>query len=58
VPVVKVNMLDGVKLIGRDDSWLLFRASGTEPLIRLYAEAPSEKELTELLEAGTSLLKV
>ena len=39
----KVNTLDGLKLIFEDDGWLLFRASGTEPLIRIYAEMPSKR---------------
>jgi len=57
-PVVKVNTSDGLKLVFEDDSWLLFRASGTEPLIRVYAEAPSERELDSLLSYGADLLKV
>ncbi len=56
--VDKVIDVDGLKLVFEDESWLLFRASGTEPLIRVYAEAPTEEELDKLLETGTSLLKV
>jgi len=56
--VVKVNTLDGLKLIFEDESWLLFRASGTEPLVRVYGEAPSRKELDSLLTGGADLLKV
>ncbi len=56
--VKEVKTIDGLKLIFEDDSWLLFRASGTEPLIRVYAEAPSHGNLEKLLEAGASLLKV
>ena len=50
--------IDGLKLIFENDSWILFRASGTEPLIRVYAEAPSESDLDALIKAGTSLLSV
>ncbi|EDP76512.1 phosphoglucomutase/phosphomannomutase family protein [Hydrogenivirga sp. 128-5-R1-1] len=50
--------IDGLKLVFEDESWLLFRASGTEPLIRVYAEAPSQEELEELTEAGISLISV
>jgi phosphomannomutase len=45
--VIKVENLDGIKLNFEDESWILFRASGTEPLIRIYCEArtPSDVEL-------------
>lgn len=39
--VKEVQTLDGVKLIAEDGSWLLIRPSGTEPVLRLYAEAPT-----------------
>ncbi|MBI2104899.1 MAG: phosphoglucomutase/phosphomannomutase family protein [Candidatus Omnitrophica bacterium] len=55
VPVVNANRLDGVKLIGRDDSWLLFRRSGTEPIVRIYAETPQRGRLARLLAFGVSL---
>ncbi len=57
VPVATVNTLDGVKLIGRDDSWLLFRRSGTEPIVRIYAETPQKRRLTRLLNFGVSLIE-
>jgi len=49
--VLAVQTLDGVRLKFAD-GWLLFRASGTEPLLRLYAEAPSEREVKDLLAAA------
>lgn len=55
VPVVKINTMDGVKLIARDDSWLLFRRSGTEPIVRIYAETPRKSHLPRLLRFGVSL---
>ncbi len=55
VPVRRVNRLDGVKLIGRDDSWLLFRRSGTEPIVRIYAETPRRARLRSLLASGIRL---
>ena len=55
VPVVRVNTLDGVKLIGRDDTWLLFRRSGTEPIVRIYAETPARARLPRLLTLGVRL---
>jgi phosphomannomutase len=54
-PVDAVNTLDGVKLIGRDESWLLFRRSGTEPIVRVYAESPSRQRLPRLLALGLRL---
>ncbi|HET7707597.1 MAG TPA: phosphoglucomutase/phosphomannomutase family protein [Thermoanaerobaculia bacterium] len=47
-----VNMVDGVKLIFDQQTWLLFRVSGTEPVARIYAEACSPKDLKKLLDAG------
>ena len=40
-----VNTTDGVKLIFDEQTWLLFRLSGTEPVARVYAEACSPKDL-------------
>ena len=55
VPVATVNTLDGIKLIGRDDSWLLFRRSGTEPIVRIYAETPMKSRPPHLLDFGVGL---
>ena len=44
--------IDGHHFRFDDDSWLLFRASGTEPLIRIYAEAPSMKQVEVMLQEG------
>ena len=43
VPVRHVETMDGVKLTRADHSWIMLRASGTEPLLRIYAEAPTEE---------------
>ncbi len=56
-PVAKVNTLDGVKLIGRDESWVLFRRSGTEPIVRIYAETPQLRCLEKLLDFGVGLVE-
>jgi phosphomannomutase len=45
----------GFKLRFADGSWLLFRFSGTEPVLRVYAEAPSKNRVAQLLEAGKAL---
>ncbi|NQT30110.1 MAG: phosphoglucomutase/phosphomannomutase family protein [Candidatus Saganbacteria bacterium] len=49
--VKEVNKLDGAKLILEDGSWVLARPSGTEPLIRVYAEAPTPQKVAALLKA-------
>jgi phosphomannomutase len=53
--VVKVGTMDGLKLSFGDGSWLLFRASGTEPLLRIYSESPTAAKVKHLLEAGAAL---
>lgn len=50
--VRSVNTLDGVKLIFDQQTWLMFRLSGTEPVARLYAEACSPKDLKHIIDAG------
>src|SRR5436853_5081671 len=50
--VKTVSRVDGAKFILEDGSWLLMRPSGTEPLVRIYAEASNEQELEVLLESG------
>src|ERR1043166_2515101 len=50
--VVGSQTLDGTKLLFSDESWLLFRQSGTEPVLRIYSEATSFRKRDELLDAG------
>ncbi len=47
---------DGVKFLLPDDAWLLLRTSGTEPLVRVYAEASSAGVVDDLLDAGKLLV--
>lgn len=54
--VKSINRIDGVKIIFEDDSWLLVRPSGTEPLVRIYAESESAKDVEVLLEQGRKYL--
>jgi len=54
--VVKIEDFDGVKLICEDGSWLMFRGSGTEPIMRLYAEARNLTRAKKLLVLGRDLL--
>jgi phosphomannomutase len=55
LPVRHVERMDGVKLTRADQSWVMLRASGTEPLLRIYAEAPTEGEVDALLTWGRSV---
>jgi phosphomannomutase len=51
-PLQQMDTLDGVKLVRADQSWVMLRASGTEPLLRIYAEARSVAEVESLLAWG------
>jgi phosphomannomutase len=55
--VDRVDRTDGFKLFLVDGSWLLVRPSGTEPKLRIYAEAASKGRTDALLAAGESLLR-
>lgn len=56
--IKRVDTFDGVKYVLNDDSWLLIRPSGTEPVLRLYAEATSEELMEGLLGVAQSLAGV
>ncbi|HZV35716.1 MAG TPA: phosphoglucomutase/phosphomannomutase family protein, partial [Verrucomicrobiae bacterium] len=56
-PVVDVKTYDGVKFISADGSWLMLRGSGTEPILRIYAETNSDAGVQKLLKAGVQLTK-
>jgi phosphomannomutase len=47
--------MDGIKFYLADNSWLLIRPSGTEPVLRIYAEARSEEAVNAMLEEGGQL---
>ena len=51
-----INRMDGVKFIFADGSWMLMRPSGTEPLVRIYAESEDKADLEVLLEQGRHYL--
>ena len=53
--VAEVSAIDGVKYIMSDESWLLVRPSGTEPVLRLYAEGRSLKMVESLLAYGETI---
>lgn len=56
--VVDVKDYDGIKLICADESWLMLRPSGTEPLVRAYSEAKTPKRAKVLIEYGREMLQV
>jgi phosphomannomutase len=53
--VKSINDVDGVKYVLEDDSWLLIRPSGTEPVLRVYVEAREPEMVEALLEHGRSV---
>jgi phosphomannomutase len=55
--VVEVKDYDGYKFICLDSSWLMLRLSGTEPIVRVYAEAADEKKALAILEFGKKLVE-
>jgi phosphomannomutase len=55
--VIDLDTGDGVKYFVDDGSWLLMRLSGTEPLVRVYAETRSEAELGPMLDVGVKMVR-
>jgi phosphomannomutase len=56
-PLAEVKSYDGVKFVAQDSSWLMLRGSGTEPILRIYAEAKSQADVQKLLKLGVALTK-
>jgi len=55
--VREVGKLDGTKVFLEKDSWILFRQSGTEPLLRVYCEAPTAPAVSEIMAAGLEFVE-
>ena len=53
--IAQVSDRDGIKYIFADDSWLLIRPSGTEPVLRIYAEARADAQVHALLREGATM---
>lgn len=53
--VTKVQSFDGVKLTAANGDWLMLRGSGTEPILRIYAESSSAKKVDQLLRSGQKM---
>ena len=56
-PLADVKTFDGVKFVAADSSWLMLRGSGTEPILRIYAEAKSDADVQKLLKLGVGLTR-
>ena len=55
--VADIDRMDGTKFLFEKGAWLLLRASGTEPVVRVYAEAPKLEMVEQLLRAGEALVR-
>jgi phosphomannomutase len=56
-PLAEVKSYDGVKFVARNGAWLMLRGSGTEPILRIYAEAQSEAAARKLIRDGVSITR-
>jgi phosphomannomutase len=56
-PLAEIKSYDGVKFVAKDSSWLMLRGSGTEPILRIYAEAKTHADAQKLLRLGVALTK-
>jgi phosphomannomutase len=55
-PLAGMKTFDGVKFTAEDSSWLMLRGSGTEPILRIYAEGKSDAHVKKLLKQGVALM--
>jgi phosphomannomutase len=56
-PLKDLKSYDGVKFVANDGSWLMLRGSGTEPVLRIYAESQSDAGVQQLLKLGVRLTR-
>ena len=56
-PLAGMKTFDGVKFVAEDSSWLMLRGSGTEPILRIYAEAKTDADAKKLMKFGVALTK-
>jgi phosphomannomutase len=54
-PLAQIKSYDGVKYIARNGAWLMLRGSGTEPILRIYAEAQSDTAARRLIRDGVRM---
>jgi phosphomannomutase len=55
--IVQERSLDGYKMVFQDNSWIMFRPSGTEPKVRLYCESKDPQMLEMLIQSGTQCVE-
>jgi phosphomannomutase len=55
--IVERRTVDGLRVVFKDKSWVMFRPSGTEPKMRIYCEARDELRLAELVETARNLVE-
>jgi phosphomannomutase len=56
-PLAQIKSYDGVKFIARNGAWLMLRGSGTEPILRIYAEAQSDAGARKLIRDGVRMTR-
>ncbi len=56
-PLAEIKSYDGVKFMAQDGAWLMLRGSGTEPVLRIYAEAKSDAAARKLIREGLAVAK-
>lgn len=56
-PVVDVKTYDGVKFVAKNGAWLMLRGSGTEPILRIYAEAGTQAGADKLVKEGMAMTR-
>lgn len=55
--VIKVKSLDGIKFTLEDGSWLMYRLSGTEPVLRIYAESNSKNQTLKIVSVASKFVR-
>jgi len=58
IKVARTDTTDGFRYMLADNSWLLIRFSGTEPILRIYTETSKQANVQRILEAGRGLTGV
>ena len=56
IPVAGTVTIDGTKYLLEDGSWILFRKSGTEPVVRIYGESSDDGKLDRIMKSGKEFI--